>query len=95
MSESTVSHNTKPSVPPMEEPEAPLERMYMESYLQRRGYTLHCGGQPLRSICDLPESEAKRLMTGASAYASTKLAEVETRAHFVEEIHGASPGHRT
>jgi hypothetical protein len=34
-------------------------------------------------------------MTAASAYASTKLAEVETRAHFVEEIHGAAPTHKS
>ena len=95
MSESSVPHDAKPSVPPMEEPEAPLERMYMETYLQSQGYTLHCGGQPLRSICDLPEDEAKRLMTGASAYASSKLTEVETRAHFVEEIHGTAPTHKS
>ncbi len=93
MSESPAPHDTNPSVQPMEEPEAALERLLIEAYLQRRGYTLHCGGQPLRSICDLPDDEAKRLMTGASSYASTKLAEVETRAHFVEEIHGTAPGH--
>ena len=74
----------------MEEPDAPLERMYIEAFLQKRGYTLHCSGEPLRRICDVPEDEAKRLMTAASAYASTKLAEVETRAHFIEEVHGAA-----
>ena len=93
MSESSGPHDIQPIVPLMEEPEAPLEKMYIEAYLQRRGYTLHCDGQPLRSICDLPEAEAKRLMTGASTYASTKLAEVESRAHFVEEIHGTAPTH--
>lgn len=93
MSESPAPHDAKPSVPLMEEPEAPLERMYIEAYLQTRGYTLHCGDQPLRSLCDLPDDEAKRLMTGASSYASTKLAEVESRAHFVEEIHGTALTH--
>jgi hypothetical protein len=93
MSESSAPHDAKPSVPLMEEPEAPLERMYIEAYLQTRGYTLHCGDQPLRSLCDLPDDEAKRLMTGASSYASTKLAEVESRAHFVEEIHGTALTH--
>ncbi len=95
MSGSSVLNNTTPAVPLMEEPDAPLERMYIEAYLQRRGYTLHCGDYPLRSICDLSESDAKRLMTSASTYASTKLAEVETRAHFVEEIHGTSPLHKS
>jgi hypothetical protein len=94
MSESPGPHTTEPSAPPMEEPEAPLERMYIEAYLQRRGYTLHCEGRPLRSICDLPEDEAKRLMTAASAYASIHLTEVETRAHFIDEIHGSAPGHQ-
>ncbi len=95
MNESPVPQNPELSVPPMEEPEAPLERMYIEAYLQRRGYTLHCGDYPLHSICDLAESEAKRLMTAASIYASTKLTEVETRAHFVEEIHGTAPIHKS
>ncbi len=95
MSESPVPHDTAPLVPLMEEPDAPLERMYIEAYLQKHGYTLHCGDRPLRSICDLPEGEAKKLMTAASVYASTKLAEVETRAHFVEEVHGTSPSHRS
>ena len=83
MNGSHVPQNTEPCVPPMQEPEASLEKMYMEAYLQSKGYTLH-------GICDLPEGEAKRLMTEASAYASVKLTEVEARAHFVEEIHGAS-----
>lgn len=95
MSESSVPHDTAPLVPPMEEPDAPLERMYIEAYLQKRGYTLHCDGEPLRRICDVPEDEAKRLMTAASAYASTKLAEVETRAHFIEEVHSTSPTHKS
>ncbi len=93
MSSSPVPYDAAQSVPLMEEPDAPLERMYIEAFLQKRGYTLHCSDAPLRRICDLPEDEAKRLMTAASAFASTRLAEVETRAHFVEEVHGASPTH--
>jgi len=95
MSESPVPHDTAPLIPPLEEPDAPLERMYIEAFLQKRGYTLHCGDYPLRSVCDLPEGEAKKLMTAASTYASTRLAEVETRAHFVEEIHSTSPTHKS
>ena len=95
MSDSPVPHDTAQSAPLMEEPDAPLERMYIEAFLQKRGYTLHCASEPLRRICDVPEDEAKQLMTAASAYASTKLAEVETRAHFIEEVHGASPTHKS
>jgi hypothetical protein len=95
MSDSQVPHDTAQSVPLMEEPDAPLERMLIEAFLQKRGYTLHCASVPLRRICDVPEDEAKRLMTAASAYASAKLAEVETRAHFIDEVHGASPTHKS
>ena len=37
----------------------------------------------------LPEDEAKRVLTDASVYAATRLAEIEARAHFVHEIHAA------
>ncbi len=93
MNASPVPQDAAQAIPPMEEPDASLERMYIEAFLQKRGYTLHCSDVPLLRICDLPDDKAKRLMTEASAYASTRLAEVETRAHFVEEVHGASPTH--
>jgi hypothetical protein len=57
--------------------------MYIEAYLQSKGVTLH-------SVHDLPN--AKQLMVDASAYASVKLAEVQSRASFMEEIHDTSPG---
>jgi len=68
----------------MEDPEAALERTYIEEYLRAQGHTL-------QSLNDLPDEEAKRLMTEASSYASVRLAEVETRAHLVEDIHGSAP----
>ena len=70
--------------PVMEEPLAGLERMYIKVYLRGKGHTL-------QSLHTLPEKEAKRLMTEASLFASTKLAEVETRAQFVQEIHDTDP----
>ena len=36
----------------------------------------------------LPEDEAKRVLTETSVYAAAKLAEVEARTHFVHEIRG-------
>jgi hypothetical protein len=68
----------------VEEPLAGLERMYMQVYLRSKGHTLH-------SVHELPEQEAKRLMTEASMFASARLAEVEARAQFVQEIHGTAP----
>ncbi|MCL4489917.1 MAG: hypothetical protein M1570_17575 [Chloroflexi bacterium] len=68
---------------PMQDPQAKLERMYLEEFLRSRGHTLE-------SIKKLPEGEAKRLMTEASTYIGTKLAEVERRASMVHEIHEAS-----
>ncbi|MEW6568951.1 MAG: hypothetical protein AB1449_12455 [Chloroflexota bacterium] len=59
-----------------------LETMLLEAYLSGKGYTL-------AGLRELPAEEAKRLMTEASVYASTKLAEVEARAHFVRELHAA------
>jgi len=59
-----------------------LEETLIESYLKDKGYDL-------KKLKDLPEAEVKQLMAEASTYASNKLAEVELRAHFVEELHEA------
>ena len=64
----------------LEDPLAGLERMYIEVYLRSKGHTLH-------SVHELPEQEAKHLMAEASVFASIKLAEVETRAQFVQDLH--------
>ncbi len=67
----------------MQDPQAKLERMYLEEFLRTRGHTIE-------TIKALPEAEAKRLMTEASTYIGTKLAEMERRASMVHEIHEAS-----
>jgi hypothetical protein len=69
-----------PDVRPAEDPEGQLERAFIDEFLQARGYapgTLHT----------LPEDQARKLLTAASVYAATKLAEVEAKAHFVHDIH--------
>ncbi len=73
-----------PDTPIMEDPYAPLEKKLIAEYLRSKGYALE-------DLRQLPEDEVKRLMTEASLYASTKLAEVETRARFVHDVHGSSP----
>jgi len=78
-------HATEPTADfVMEEPQAVLEGIYIEAYLSSKGYTL-------QSVQELPEAETKQLMAEASAYASTRLAEVEMRAHLVKDIHGSAP----
>ena len=64
----------------MEDPEGQLESALVEEFLRARGHdssALHA----------LPKDAAKRVLTEASVYAATKLAEVEGRAHFVRAIH--------
>jgi hypothetical protein len=71
----------EPDARAMEDPEGRLENALIEEFLRARGLdssALHA----------LPEGEAKRVLTEASVYAATKLAEVEARAHFVHSIHG-------
>ena len=65
---------------PLEDPEGPLESTLIEEFLRARGLdsvALHA----------LPEDTAKHVLTEASVYAATKLAAIESRAHFVHEIH--------
>lgn len=65
----------------MEDPTAKLERMYIEEYLKSKGLSWE-------SVRALADEERKNILTGASTYASVKLAEVEGRAKVVEELHG-------
>ena len=70
----------EPDVRAMADPEGQLENALIEEFLRARGLdqsALHA----------LPEDEAKRVLTEASVYAATRLAEVEARAHFVRAIH--------
>ncbi|HSC28946.1 MAG TPA: hypothetical protein VLD67_16845 [Vicinamibacterales bacterium] len=68
---------------PMEDPQAALERALIEEFLRGRGLSL-------RTVHELPAEQVKALMRDASLHAATKLAEVEARAAFVHDIHGAS-----
>ncbi len=77
-------NTTGPNAPLMEDPNAQLERALIVEYLKSKGHTFE-------SLHRLPEAEARLLMTEASLYASARLAEVETRANVVHEIHGITP----
>jgi hypothetical protein len=64
-------------------PQSALERHLIEEYLQNKGYSPE-------DLTKLPRDIAKQLMREACRYASLKLAEVESRAQFREEIRGPS-----
>ena len=59
-----------------------LEKRFIIEYLHDKGYQL-------ADLKSHPFSEAKQLMSEACIYASLKLAEVEARAQFREEIRGS------
>lgn len=64
---------------PRHDQTAELERSLIDEFLERRGYTAS-------SIQLLPEPERHALMREASLYASMRLAEMETRAHYVDDL---------
>jgi hypothetical protein len=68
----------------MEDPQAQLARLYVEQYLRSKSFTT-------KTLRDLPEEQTRRLMVESSTYAALKLAEVETRAEMMGEIHSNSP----
>jgi hypothetical protein len=64
-------------------PQSALEKRFIKRYLHNKGYQL----EDLKKI---PPGDSKQLMTEACKYASLKLAEVESKAKFRNEIRGPS-----
>ena len=64
---------------PEDEARAILEKGLIDEYLRNKGYSRE-------SLKKLPEDKARRLMTEASIYASGKLAEIETRARYKQNL---------
>jgi len=67
-------------VPPRTDQTAPLERALIDEFFERRGLTL-------AMLHELPDAELHALLKEASAYASARLAEVESRARYIHELH--------
>jgi hypothetical protein len=65
----------------LEDPEGQLELAFIDEYLR-----LH--GHDPKTMRALPEAQVLMLLEAASVYAAGKLAEFESRAHYVHEIHG-------
>jgi hypothetical protein len=63
---------------------ARFERALIDEFVRGRGY------DPLK-LQDLPEEERAALLKAASVYASGRLVEVETRSHFLQDIHAGGP----
>ena len=73
------------AISPLQAPLGQLERTLIDDSVRARGY------DPAH-LANLSDEERESLLTDASAYASGRLAEVESRSHFVHEIHGGVPG---
>jgi hypothetical protein len=69
----------------LEDPEARLERAFVDDFLRTHGHTQV-------SLASLAEDERQRLLRDASTYAAGKLTEVEARARFIHELHGETTG---
>ena len=68
---------------PLEEPEAQLERALIEEFLRALGHD--AAALRLRN-----DATARELLKQASVYAAARLTEVESRAHYVHDIHGSA-----
>jgi hypothetical protein len=62
-----------------EGPQSALERHLVDDYLQSKGYTRE-------ELKKLPKDQAKALMREACTHASLKLAELEAKSQFRDEI---------
>ena len=68
------------NVRPVEDPEAQLERAFIDEYLRLHGH------EP-EAVHLLPEAQRMTLLEATSIYAAGKLAEFESRSHYVQDIH--------
>jgi hypothetical protein len=59
-----------------------LERTLIDEFLHLRGLDRH-------AVDALPDAERHDLLAEASTYASARLTEIESRSHYVQELHGA------
>ena len=70
-----------PDIRALEDQTAHLELMLIEQFIRARGY------DPAK-LGELSTDEREHLQKEAAAHAAGKLAEVESRAHFIHALHG-------
>jgi hypothetical protein len=73
--------NDNPS--PLQARQATLELSLIDDYLRSVGHTR-------RSVVQLGTAAASTLLKAASEYASLRLADMEAKAHYADEIHRSS-----
>lgn len=69
-----------PDHPHFDDPHAQLERTLIDDYVRTLGFD----PDELRGRGD---AEARGVLRDASTYAATRLSEVESRAHYIHDIH--------
>ncbi len=74
----------EPAETPVESPLATLERTLIDGYIRSRG------SDPDR-LHELDAAAREELLKQASIYASSRLAEVDARSHYIHEIHDGGP----
>ena len=75
----------QPDVPSLQPPLGQLERALIDEFVRAQGYDpAHLAG--------LPEAVRETLLKNASTHASARLAEVESRSHFLNEMRDGAPG---
>jgi hypothetical protein len=67
---------------PQPPPLGNLERTLIDEFLRLRGLDRE-------AVDKLSETERHHLLAEASSYASSRLTEIESRSHYVQELHGA------
>ena len=67
--------------PPLEEPLAQLERELITAYVVG-------AGQDLQRLVTQDDDKSRMLLAAASQYATARLAEVETRSHYLRSLRG-------
>jgi len=65
---------------PMEEPLARLEQQFIHEYLAQLGHDYH-------TLLVRNDADAKALLARAALHASERLSEIESRSHYVNDLH--------
>lgn len=65
---------------PLHDPAAGLERRLVDEYLQQQG-------RSRAELPSLPEPVRMKLLRDAEIYAAGRMAEIEARAHYVDDLH--------
>ena len=72
---------------PLSDRFAQLERAFIDEFLRLQGYDQV-------TLNTLSAAQRHAMLTSASTYAATKLAEIESRAHYIHDIHGTAQKRR-